>query len=97
LVDQKCHFGYNVCIVNKKEQEMAQITYKVGDEVSYGIGGDRYFDGRIVRITKRFIFTDSGKKYTQKVARDGRTYYTETGCRYCFLVPGKQEYLDPHF
>ena len=76
---------------------MTQITYKVGDLVSYGIGGDRYFDGQIVRITKRFIFTDSGKKYTKKQSYDGRTIYTETGCRYVYLVAGVHNHLDPHF
>ena len=76
---------------------MNQITYKVGDDVSYGIGGDRYYDGKITRITKRFIFTDSGRKYTRKETKDGRVNYTETGCRYCYMVPGKQEYLDPSF
>ena len=76
---------------------MNTANYQVGDDVSYGINGDRYYDGKITRITKRFIFTDSGRKYTQKVASDGRVYYTETGCRYCYLVAGRQEYLDPHF
>jgi hypothetical protein len=76
---------------------MSQTVYNVGDDVSYGIGGDSYYDGKITRITQRFIFTDSGRKYTQKQAADGRTYYTVTGCRYCFLRPGRQEYLDPHF
>jgi hypothetical protein len=74
-----------------------QITYNIGDDVSYGIGGDRYYDGKIVRITKRFIFTNSGRKYTQKVAHDGRVYYTETRCKYCYLMPGVHEYMDPHF
>ena len=76
---------------------MSTVQYQIGDKVSYGIGGDRYFDGTITRITKRFIFTDSGRKYTQKVASDGRVYYTETGCRYCYLMPGVHEYMDPHF
>jgi hypothetical protein len=76
---------------------MTQNEYKIGDDVSYGISGDRYYDGKIVRITKRFIFTDSGRKYTQKQDNDGRVYYTETGCRFCYLIPGRQEYLDPHF
>jgi hypothetical protein len=71
--------------------------YKVGDDVSYGIGGDRYYDGKITRITKRFIFTNSGRKYTQKVAQDGSVIYRETGCRYVYLIPGVQEYMDPHF
>ena len=73
------------------------ITYKVGDDVSHGIGGDRYYDGKIARITNRFITTDRGTKYTKKVAKDGRVYYTQTGCKYCYLIPGVHEYMDPHF
>ena len=76
---------------------MTTTNYQVGQDVSYGIGGDRYYDGKIVRITKRFIFTDSGRKYTQKVDSDGCVYYTETGCKFCYLMAGRQEYLDPHF
>ena len=76
---------------------MTTVDYKVGDEVSYGIGGDRYYDGKIVRITNRFIFTDSGRKYTQKVAKDGSVHYNETGCRYVYLMPGVHNHLDPHF
>ena len=45
---------------------MNTVNYTVGQDVSYGIGGDRYYDGKITRITKRFIFTDSGRKYTRK-------------------------------
>ena len=76
---------------------MNTVEYKVGDDVSYAIGGDRYYDGKITRITARFIFTDSGHKYTQKVDSRGTVYYTQTGCKYCHLIPGKQERLDPHF
>lgn len=76
---------------------MNTVEYKVGDDVSYGIGADRYYDGKINQITKRFIFTDSGRKYTRKVARDGRVYYTETGCKFCYLMPGVHNHLDPHF
>jgi hypothetical protein len=76
---------------------MTQNEYKIGDDVSYGIGSDRYYDGKIVRITKRFIFTDSGRKYTRKEDNNGRMYYTETGCKFCYLMAGRQEYLDPHF
>jgi hypothetical protein len=32
-VDQKHHFGYNVCIVNKKEQEMVGLTIVDGDTI----------------------------------------------------------------
>ena len=76
---------------------MTTVNYQVGDEVSYGIGGDRYYDGKITRITKRFIFTDSGRKYTRKELPNGQVTYRETGCRYCFLVAGRVEYYDPHF
>ena len=76
---------------------MTQNEYKIGDDVSYGIGGDRYYDGKITRITKRFIFTDSGRQYTRKEDNSGRVYYTETGCKFCYLMAGRQEYLDPHF
>ena len=72
-------------------------VYQVGQDVSYGIGGDHYYDGKITRITKRFIFTDSGRKYTQKISNDGRVHYTETGCRFCYLMSGRHEHLDPHF
>jgi hypothetical protein len=48
---------------------MNTVQYKVGDDVSHGIGGDRYYDGKITRITKRFITTDRGTKYTKKVAQ----------------------------
>jgi len=76
---------------------MVEAKYNVGDDVSYGINGDRYYDGKITRITERFIFTDTGKKYTKKTAYDGRTIYTETGCRYVYLIPGVHNHLDPHF
>jgi hypothetical protein len=80
------------------ELEMTQeIIYNVGDDVSHGINGDSYYDGKITRITKRFIFTDSGRQYTRKVTKDGHVYYTQTGCKYSYLRPGRQEYLDPHF
>lgn len=72
-------------------------AYKIGDDVSYGIGCDRYYDGKIVRITDRFITTDRGTKFTKKVAKDGRVYYTQTGCKHCFLIAGVHEYMDPHF
>ena len=74
-----------------------QHTYQVGDPVSHGIGGDRYYDGKITRITWRFIFTDTGTKYTRKESRDGQVYYTQTGCKYCYLIPGVHEHRDPHF
>jgi len=76
---------------------MTQVEYKIGDDISYGINGDRYYDGKIARITKRFIISDRGMKYTRKEDRDGRVYYTQTRCKYCYLIPGVHEYMDPHF
>ena len=76
---------------------MNTVNYQVGDDVSYAIGGDRYYAGKIARITARFITTESGARFTRKEAKDGRVYYTQTGCKYCYLIPGKVEYYDPHF
>ena len=73
------------------------VNYKVGDDVSYAIGGDCYYDGKIARITKCFIITDSGRKYSRKVDSKGRIYYTQTGCKHFHLVSGNIEYRDPHF
>ena len=76
---------------------MNTVNYQVGDDVSYGINGDRYYAGKIARMTTRFITTDRGEKFTRKEAQDGRVYYTMTGCKYCYLIPGVVEYMDPHF
>ena len=76
---------------------MNTVNYQVGDDVSYGINCDRYYDGKITRITKRFIFTDSGRKYTRKVYKDGSVSYRETGCKYVYLMAGVHNHLDPHF
>ena len=71
--------------------------FQVGDDVSYGINCDRYYDGKITRITKQFIFTDSGRKYTRKVDPDGHVHYRATGCKYIYLMKGVHNYMDPHF
>jgi hypothetical protein len=77
---------------------MTQETiYNVGDDVSYGINCDRYYDGKITRITNRFIFTDSGRKYTRKIFKDGSVSYRATGCKYIYLMKGVHNYMDPHF
>ena len=76
---------------------MTTVNFTVGQDVSYGINGDRYYDGKITRITKRFIFVDSGMKYTRKELKDGHVYYTQTRCKYCYLIPGVHNHLDPHF
>lgn len=50
-------------------------TYKVGDEVSYGFNGDWYPAGRVARITKKFLTTDSGHKFSLVI----RTLWTKIG------------------
>lgn len=68
------------------------IEYKVGDDVSYGINGDSYYAGKIVRMTQRFIWTEHGYKFT----RIG-DHYRATGNKYCWMRKGRIEHLDPHF
>jgi len=66
--------------------------YNVGDDVSYGINNDSYYAGKIIRITKKFIFTESGKKFT-KIGDN----YRMTGLRSCWMSKGRKEKQDPHF
>ena len=66
--------------------------YNVGDDVSYGINNDCYYAGKITRITKKFIFTESGRKFT-KIGNN----YRLTGNRCCWMFKGNKEYRDPHF
>jgi hypothetical protein len=68
------------------------VEYKVGDAVGYGFNGDRYAAGHIVRITKRFIITDTGEKFTKS-----GDYYHRTGMKSWWMSPGHAEYLNPHF
>ena len=53
--------------------ETIKHTYKVGDEVSYGFNGDWYYAGRVARITKKFLTTDQGQKFSLVV----RTLWTK--------------------
>ena len=39
-------------------------TYHVGDDVSYGFNGDWYYAGKVARITKKFLTTDQGNKFS---------------------------------
>jgi hypothetical protein len=67
-------------------------TYQVGDAVGYGFNGDRYAAGHITRITARFIYTDTGEKFT----RSG-DYYHRTGMKSWWMSPGHEERQNPHF
>jgi hypothetical protein len=68
------------------------MQYQLGDEVSYAINCDRYYAGRIEKMSERFITTDRGYRFTR--IGDG---YRMTGNRYCWMMAGRHEYLDPHF
>jgi len=66
--------------------------YNVGDDVSYHINNDSYYAGKIIRMTKKYIFTESGKKFT-KIGNN----YRMTGSQYCWMSLGRKEKQDPHF
>jgi hypothetical protein len=46
------------------EMKVIPHGYAVGDEVSYGFNGDWYPDGKVEKITKKFLITTGGKKYS---------------------------------
>jgi len=66
--------------------------YKVGDDVSYGINGDWYPDGKVEKITKKFLTTTGGHKYslhqfkTYQLIKDenGKTIDCEDVMQECF-------------
>jgi hypothetical protein len=66
--------------------------YKVGDEVGYGFNGDRHSAGKIVRMTKNYIWTEHGHKFT-KIGE----HYRMTGTKCWWMSKGAHEYLNPHF
>lgn len=43
---------------------------KVGDDVSYGFNGDWYYDGKVTRITKKYLTVNSGNKYYLHLYKD---------------------------
>ena len=70
--------------------------YQVGDDVSYGINGDSYYAGKVVKISKARLHTDQGHKFS--LVSTGRgVAWRMTGNKYCWLRAGVHEYMDPHF
>ena len=53
--------------------------YKVGDPVSYAFNGDAYPDGLVAKITKKFLTTTTGKKYSLHLYSDRELIKDETG------------------
>jgi hypothetical protein len=63
-------------------------TYAVGDDVSYGFNGDWYHDGKVAKITAKFLTTESGNKYSLKTF-EIREYDEETN----YYVDNLKEYF----
>ena len=84
-------------------------TYQVGDEVSYGFNGDWYYAGQVTRITKKFLFTDQGNKFSLVVrtlwskisdteyADVDKEIFVSVGGGTWALTKGRVEEKDPHF
>lgn len=93
--------------------DLVKHAYKVGDDVSYGFNGDWYYDGKVKRITKMFLTTDRGSKYSLKVINarkkvidaDGvvdyvaceREVFKSTGGGTWLLTRGVVKKQNPHF
>ena len=84
-------------------------TYHVGDDVSYGFNGDWYYAGKVARITKKFLTTDQGNKFSLVVrtvwTKIGNTEYADVdkevfvsvGGGMWVLTKGHIEERNPHF
>jgi hypothetical protein len=85
-------------------------TYKVGDDVSSGFNGDWRHIGKVSRITKKFLFTDTGYKFTKYVMdiwqplEDNQTWsdlpteiFRQTNSKSWVLTKGIVEERNPHF
>jgi len=73
-----------------------QRTYQIGEDVSYAFNGDYYYAGKIARITKKFLTTDQGTKFSLVDTVYGPRYRM-TGNKTWWMVPGRKEELNPHF
>ena len=47
--------------------QVTQHTFKLGEDVSYCFNGDSYHAGKITKITKATIHTESGMVFTKRV------------------------------
>ena len=84
-------------------------TYQVGDEVSYGFNGDWYYAGKVTRITKKFLTTDQGQKFSLVVrtlwskisdteyADVDKEIFVSVGGGMWALTKGRIEEKNPHF
>jgi len=54
-------------------------SYEVGQDVSRNFNGDSYYSGKITRITKNFIFTSKGYKFSKRTLKsEAHVYNTNT-------------------
>jgi hypothetical protein len=63
----------------EKQMKTVPHTYKIGDPVSYGFNGDWYPDGTVARITKKFLTTTNGHKYSLTTYKDRELIKNEEG------------------
>lgn len=49
--------------------EITKHTYQVGEDVSYGFNGDWYHAGKVTKITKNYLTTERGMKFSLKVCK----------------------------
>lgn len=79
-------------------------TFVIGEDVSMGFNGDWYHVGQVVRITKKFLFTSTGRKFSLRAVKDvdsdGTAYiqeYFRESRGYFVLAHGIHKELNPHF
>lgn len=89
--------------------EIIKHSFTVGDEVSYGFNGDCYYAGKVAKITKKFLTTDQGNKFSLTVkelwTRINEHEYADVptevfrsiGGGTWTLVKGRIEKQNPHF
>jgi len=73
-----------------------EVAPKVGEDVSFSIGSDRYYEGTIVKISKSgIIYTSQGNRYRRKTGTFNHYYRIGNDCY--VLFKGVHNYLDPNF
>ena len=97
-------------IYNDLEYKLIPHGLKVGDDVSYGFNGDWYPDGKVERITKKYLTTSRGRRYYLRTYIDRmwdderedyinveREVFQSLGGGTWTLIKGIHEAQNPHF
>lgn len=87
-------------------------NFQVGDDVSRGFNGDWYPCGKVARITKKYLFTDNGQKFSLRTFKEEKLedvldkfewveytqeYFKEVNGSPFVLAKGIISELNPHF